>query len=157
MNRKRLIVYVLMGSIFLVNLAGASWIAVTGSDREPFEKKYPGQCAYPVVSVVYEDPTKPNPKVIEVDLTGDFSKCVGSQVLVTTYKTGNVYSYSVAEIMPNQGTIKLSFIKQGGGGDLYQKFPLIITHRLVSSGPLAPPTTSINPAEIQVVFSDTWN
>lgn len=157
MNKKRLSLYVFMASIFLLNLAGASWIAVTGSDRAPFEQTYPGQCAYPVVSVVYEDPTKPNPKVIEVDLTGDFSDCVGSQVLVTTYKTGNVYSYSVADILPNQATIQLHFIKQGGGGDLYQKFPLVTNHRLVTHGPLAPPTTSINPAEIQVTFAWTWN
>ena len=155
MNQKRLIVYVLMGSIFIVNLVGASLIAVTGSDRAPFEQTYPGQCAYPVVSVAYEDPTKPNPKVIEVDLTGDFSKCVGSQVLVTTYKTGHVHSYAVAEILQNQGVIELSFVKHGG--DFYQKFPLIVNHRLVSDGPNAPSSDSIDSAEIQVVFSDTWN
>jgi hypothetical protein len=155
MNKKRLSLYVLMALIFLVNLAGASWIAVTGSDRAPFEQTYPGQCAYPIVSVVYDDPTKPNPKVIEVDLTGDFSECVGSQVLVTTYKTGHVHSYAVAEILENQGVIELSFEKHGG--DFYQKFPLVVNHRLVSDGPTAPSSNSIDPAEIQVVFAWTWN
>jgi hypothetical protein len=155
MNKKRLSIYGLMASIFILNLAGASWIAVTGSDREPFEKTFPGQCAYPVVSVVYDHPTKPNPKVIEVDLTGDFSACVGSQVLVTTYKTGHVHSYAVAEILENQGVIEISFEKHGG--DFYQKFPRVVNHRLVSHGPTAPSSNSIDPAEIQVVFAWTWN
>lgn len=157
MSKRRSAAYLGLGFVFVLNLAGASWLALAGSDPQPWEKSFPGQCAHPTVSVVYEYPKKPKPKVIEVDLTGDFSACVGSQVLVTTYKTGNIYSYSVAEITETTTSIKLLFIKHGGLGDFYQKFPLIVNYRLVPTGPLAPPTTSIGVSDIQVVFAWTWN
>ena len=155
MKKRRLLLYALVASIFVINLVGASWIVLTGSDEAPFEQTFPGQCSHPTVSVVYDDPTKPNPKVTEVILTGDFSRCVGSQVLVTTYKTGHIHSYAVAEVLQSQEPIELSFVKHGG--DFYQKFPLVINHRLVSDGPTSPSSVSIDPADIEVIFAWEWN
>ena len=155
MKKHRLFIYVALASILIIDLAAASLINLSTSDHGPFEQVFPGQCAHPVVSVVYEDPTKHNPKVIEVDLTGDFSNCVGAQVLVTTYKTGHIHSYAVADIVQNQGTIQLSFVKHGG--DFYQKFPRIVNNRLVSDGPISPSSNSIDPADIQVIFAWSWS
>ena len=155
MTRRQLGIYSMIAAIFLLNLAGASLITVAGSDQEPFEKTFPGQCASPIVSVVYEDPKKPNPKVVEVHLEGDFSNCVGAQVLVTTYKNRHVHGYAVAEILDFQGKIQLSLKKNGG--DFYQKFPNIIADRLVSNGPTSPSSDSIDPANIEVVFAWAWS
>jgi len=146
--------YLAIAALFALNLAGASWIALIGSDQSPFEMTFAGQCAYPTIAVVYEDPNKPNPKVIEVDLTGDFSKCVGSQVLVTTYKTGHIHSYAVADIVAGKSKIALKF--DNYAGDFYQKFPLISAGRLVPDGPQAPPNPSIDAADIQVTFAWNW-
>jgi len=148
-------VYAVIASALTLNLAAASWISLHNSDSSPWERTFPGQCAYPSVSVIYDNPGAKNPKVIEVDLTGDFSNCIGSQVLVTTYKTGHIHSYAVADIIDNQGIIQLSFIKHGG--DFYQKFPLVINSRLVSSGPVSPSSNSIDPNDIQVTFAWTWS
>ncbi len=155
MNTRRAYLYLVLALIFVFNLAAASIIHLVNSDEEPWEKNFPGQCAHPVVSVVYENPNVSNPKVIEVDLAGDFSNCVGSQVLVTTYKTGKVYSYGVAEVSANQTQIQISFIKHGG--EFYQKFPAVVNNRLVSQGPTAPSSNSIDPAQITTVFAWTWN
>jgi hypothetical protein len=150
-------VYLLLASIFIVNLVGASRIALTDSDRSPFEQRFAAQCAKPEVSVVFDDATKPNPKVIEVVLTGDFSACKGSQVLVSAYKTGHIHSYAVAEISSTTQTISLRFDKKVGTGDFYQKFPQVVAGRLVSDGPLAPSNPSIDPSEIQVTFAWSWS
>ncbi|MEO0024906.1 MAG: hypothetical protein RL196_1347 [Actinomycetota bacterium] len=154
MNKQRFFIYFTLGLILIINLASASIINTSSSDNGPFEQVFAGQCASPTVSLVYEDPTKHNPKVIEVDLTGDFSACVGSQVLVTLYKTGHVYAYGVADIVANQGPIQLFFQKKQG--DFYENFPQIVNGRLVSSGQTRPSSDSIDPAEIVVVFAWSW-
>jgi hypothetical protein len=154
MKKYRIFIYVALVSILIIDIVAASLINLSTSDHGPFEQVFPGECAHPVVSVLYEDPTKPNPKVIEVDLTGDFSNCVGSQVLVTTYKTGHIHRYAVADIAENQATIQLSFLNHGG--DFHQKFPLVVNNRLVSDGPIAPSSDSIDPAEISVIFAWSW-
>lgn len=157
MNKPGAFAYWLLAAVFVTNLVSASQIALTNSDRSPFEKRHPAQCASPLVSVVFDDPNKTNPKVIEVVLTGDFSACVGSQVLVTTYKTGNIHSYAVAEIYAHTRSIALSFEKKDASGDFRQKFPRVVNQRLVSDGPLAPPNPSIDPSEIQVTFAWSWS
>jgi len=157
MKNKRTLVISGLALIFGLNLAGASVLFLSSSDPLPWENKFPSQCATPVLSLQYQNNDKNQPKVVSVTLTGDFSKCVGSQVLVTTFKAGHAYSYAVAEVVPNQGPIALRFEKQLGVGEFYQKFPMIYQHRLVSSGPLAPPTTSIAVEDVQVTFSWSWN
>ena len=155
MNRQRVVLYVVLTFVLVLNVAAASLINLSGSDRGPYQESFPGQCAKPTVSVVYEQPDKPNAKVVEIDLTGDFSKCIGAQVLVTTFKTGHIHSYAVFDITSAQSTIQLSFVKKGG--DFYQKFPGVVNGRLVSDGPLSPSSNSIDPSEISVLFAWSWS
>ena len=157
MNKPGAFAYWLLAAVFVTNLVSASQIALTHSDRRPFEKRHPAQCARPDVGVVLDNPNASNPKAVEIRLEADFSACVGSQVLVTTYKTGHVYSYGVADITRETHTISISFDKKTGLGSFYQKFPLVQSGRLVPTGPLAPPTSSIDPSEIQVTFAWSWS
>lgn len=153
MSSRQILFVVMFGVLFLVNMAGASWLALTGSDRAPFEQRFSGQCADPTISLNLD---KTGNKVVEVILTGDFSDCLGSQLLVTTYKTGNVHSYAVKDVTSLTPTISLHFKVHDEQGDFRQKFPLVIENRLVPQGPLAPPTGSLDPSEMQVVFAWTW-
>lgn len=148
-----LIVLVLFG----LNVAGASWLSLSGSDSQPYEKTYPASCANPEISVVYENDEKKQPKITEIVLTGDFSSCVGSQLLVAVHKSDQSYNYAVKDIDQNVSSISIFFEKQDGTGDIHQRFPKVIGERLVPTGPLAPPTTQIDVPGTKVSFAWSWS
>jgi hypothetical protein len=153
MKQRNMLFALLVGGLFLTNMAGASWLALTGSDSVPFQQSFAAQCAKPQISLKFD---KTGNKVVEVVLTGDFSNCLGAQVLVTTYKTGKVYSYGVKTVTSSSSSISFDFEKQGGLGDFRQKFPLVVDHLLVPQGPLAPPTGSLDISQMEVVFAWEW-
>lgn len=156
---RRFRLLILLGGVALFGtyLAGTSIISMAESDRQPVEKKFYTNCAKPTLSLELDDPTKPQPKTTAVVLQGDFSACIGSQLLVTTYKEGNIYSYAVYDIVQNVSLIKLHFAKETLDGDFRQQFPEIQNARLTPKGPFAPATTSIAVEDVQVTFASVWN
>ena len=141
---------VLVASLCIV---GASVISLIGSDPQPYESRSSTQCAKPEIAVVLND--KGN-KVTAITLTGDFSKCLGQQMLVTVFQGGNAYSYAVYDFTSNPPWVTLSFDSGQGSGDFKLKFPNVVSGRLVPYGPSTPPKKDISLNDIQVTFSGTW-
>lgn len=143
-------------SLFGLNIAGASWLSLTGSDSEPFEMNYPAKCANPDLTVVYDQEDKKERKITAIVLSGDFSACLGSQLLVSVHKVDQSYNYAVKDIEENVSSISLFFEKQGTG-DFHKRFPEVVNQRLVPSGPLAPPTSHLDIVGTKVSFSWSWS
>lgn len=157
MRKRQAIFAVVALLLFGLNVAGASWLSLTGSDTQPYEANFPAQCATPTVSFVYEVDSKKDKKVTEIRLSGDFSNCIGSQVLVAVHKSDQSWNYAVKDITTAASSISLFFEKQDGTGDFRQRFPDVINQRLVPVGPLAPPANGLDEAGTKVTFSWSWS
>ena len=144
---------VLIASLCIV---GASVISLLGSDPQPYESRSSTQCAKPVVRTNYGTDGNGSAKVFSITFTGDFSKCLGQQMLVTLFQGGNAYSYAVYNFTSSPPWVTLSFDSGQGYGDFKQKFPHVVSGRLVPYGPATPAQKEVPLKDIQVTFSSIW-
>ena len=143
---------VLLLSLFGLNLASASSLLLTGSDPEPFEKDYTGHCQVPTTLTI--DPVG---KVDWIKVHGDFSTCVGAQMLVMVAKNGNKINFAVETIAAGATELTFAFNSGGATAQFKQKFPDVVSGHLVPAGPLAPPLNTVTPADVTVEISDLWS
>lgn len=141
--------------LFSLNIAGASWLAFTGSDRQPFESKIDPQCARPSINLI-TDETKKSKKVVAISLAGDFRRCAGAQLLVSIHKDGKSHAYAVKEINGTETTILLNFERDDVIRDFRRDFPDVLEGRLVPTGPYVPPMTQLQTADVELIFAWQW-
>ena len=156
--RKRTWMSLLLALIIFVNLVGASILGLVGSDATPWEHRYRTQCAQPKITEDIDNNDHGNAyKVRAIILTGDFSACIGQQMLVSVSKNGNKSSYAVYNCDSAIETVTLTFDSGQGAGDFKQKFPLIQHSRLVPQDPASPAPNDVNLSDIQVSFASSWS
>ncbi len=137
--------------------AGASLLALDGSDQAPGSGVTKAECAGPlVVSGPVEQGGHDNNRVSHVTITGDMTDCAGQTMLVEVDLDGIgvAHGYAVYQVPPATSAVDLLF--DGSSGDFYDTQPTPSGGTLVPAGSRLGPSKATAFGLITVTIAQTW-